>query len=50
VVAGLCKVVPFGLLSNPKLTESTAQLGSNAFECLQAEWRNIFRSQKVPEI
>jgi hypothetical protein len=30
--------MPFDLLSNPKLTENNlAQLGSTAFECLQAE-------------
>jgi hypothetical protein len=43
--------MPFDLLNNPKLTENTpAQLGSNAFECLQAERCTMFRSQKVPEI
>jgi hypothetical protein len=47
VVAGLCKVVPFDLLSNPKLTENTpAQLGCDAFECLQAERRTMFVAKR----
>jgi hypothetical protein len=45
---GTLQGVPFDF---PKLTENTsAQLGSNAFECLQAESCTMFRSQKVPEI
>jgi hypothetical protein len=45
---GTLESVPFDF---PKLTENTpAQLGSNAFECLQAESCTVLGSQKVPEI